>query len=66
MTPADVRDLFPILTERAYLFSGGIAPASTPMLTALKHHLAALAHKTGDLYPNSWTRPVRCVNYSRN
>ena len=52
MTPADVRDLFPILEERAYLFSGGIAPASTPMLTALKHHLAALAHKTGDLYPN--------------
>ena len=52
MTPADVRDLFPILEERAYLFSGGIAPASTPMLTALKHHLAAMAHKTGDLYPN--------------
>lgn len=51
MTPADVRNLFPILEERAYLFSGGIAPASTPMLAALKHHLAALAHKTGDLYP---------------
>ncbi len=51
MTPADVRDLFPILTERAYLFSGGIAPASTPMRTALDHHLAALTHNAGDLYP---------------
>lgn len=52
MTPADVRDLFPIVQERAYLFSGGMAPASAPMLTALEHHLAALAHKTGDLYPS--------------
>ena len=52
MTPSEVRDLFPILQERAYLFSGGMAPASTPMLTALDHHLAALAHRTGDLYPS--------------
>ena len=52
MTPANVRDLFPIMEERAYLFSGGMAPASTPMLTALEHHLAALAHRTGDLYPS--------------
>lgn len=52
MTPADVRGLFPILNERAYLFSGGIAPASTPMRTALDHHLAALSFHTGDLYPN--------------
>ncbi len=51
MTPADVRSLFPILNERAYLFSGGIAPASTPMRTALEHHLAALTYNTGDLYP---------------
>ena len=50
MTPADVRELFPILAERAYLFSGGIAPASTPMRTALEHHLAALSFNTGDLY----------------
>ncbi len=52
MTPSEVRDLFPIVQERAYLFSGGMAPASTPMLTALDHHLAALAHRTGDLYPS--------------
>lgn len=50
MTPADVRNLFPIVNERAYLFSGGIAPASTPMRTALEHHLAALSFNTGDLY----------------
>ena len=51
MTPADVRALFPILSERAYLFSGGIAPASTPMRAALERHLDALTHNTGDLYP---------------
>ncbi len=51
MTPANVRELFPILSERAYLFSGGIAPASTPMLAAVERHLDALTHDTGDLYP---------------
>jgi selenocysteine lyase/cysteine desulfurase len=61
MTPAEVRELFPILSERAYLFSGGIAPASTPMLAALEHHLATLTHNTGDLYQGFMdeTRAVR-------
>ncbi len=57
MTPADVRSLFPILAERAYLFSGGIAPASSPMLTAIEHHLAALTHNTGDLYVDFMDEP---------
>lgn len=61
MTPSEVRGLFPILQERAYLFSGGMAPASAPMLTAVEHHLAALAHRTGDLYPSfmDQTRALR-------
>ncbi len=34
MTPEDVRHLFPITATRAYLFSGGMAPAATPVREA--------------------------------
>lgn len=34
MTPADVRSLFPITRNRAYLFSGGLTPAATPVRNA--------------------------------
>ena len=34
MTPAAVRSLFPITTNRAYLFSGGLSPAATPVREA--------------------------------
>jgi cysteine desulfurase / selenocysteine lyase len=34
MTPAEARSLFPITAERAYLFSGGLAPAAAPVRAA--------------------------------
>ena len=35
MNPSEVRELFPILKKRAYMFSGGIAPTTTRSLEAL-------------------------------
>jgi len=35
MTPAEVRPLFPITASRAYLFSGGLAPAAAPVRAAM-------------------------------
>ena len=35
MTPAEARTLFPITASRAYLFSGGLAPAAAPVKAAL-------------------------------
>ena len=34
MTPAAIRQAFPITAARAYLFSGGLAPAATPVRAA--------------------------------
>jgi cysteine desulfurase / selenocysteine lyase len=45
MSPAEVRALFPMLEKRAYLFSGGIAPANTRATEALAKHLE---YVTGD------------------
>ena len=50
MNPADVRELFPILKERTYLFSGGHSPASTPALEAVQRLMGEWAGDTGDLY----------------
>lgn len=35
MKPSEARDLFPITATRAYLFSGGLAPAAIPVKAAL-------------------------------
>jgi selenocysteine lyase/cysteine desulfurase len=50
LNPADVRELFPILKERTYLFSGGHSPASTPALKAVQRLMGEWAGDTGDLY----------------
>ena len=34
MTPEAIREVFPITATRAYLFSGGLAPAATPVRAA--------------------------------
>ena len=50
MTPNEVRSLFPVLEKRAYMFSGGIAPASRPMLAAIERYTDHLANDPGELY----------------
>ena len=50
MTPQEARDLFPILQERAYLFSGGIAPATRRTLESIRKHLDDLTYDPDDLF----------------
>ena len=50
MQPEEVRALFPFLEQRAYLFSGGIAPVSTRARVAIERHTEYLASDPGDLY----------------
>ena len=50
MTPSEVRSLFPVLQERSYMFSGGIAPASRAMLAAIARYTGLLANDPGELY----------------
>ena len=50
MSPEEVRALFPVLRERAYLFSGGIAPANTRALNALRKHMDYVTYDPGRLY----------------
>jgi cysteine desulfurase/selenocysteine lyase len=50
LNPAEVRELFPILQERTYLFSGGHSPASTPALEAVQRLMGEWADDTLDLY----------------
>ncbi len=50
MSPDEVRALFPILKERAYLFSGGIAPANTRALEAVRQHLDYVTEEPARLY----------------
>lgn len=50
MTPTEVRSLFPILRERAYLFSGGIAPTNSRGLEALQQHLDRVGSDAARLY----------------
>ena len=50
MNAADIRDLYPITRERAYMFSGGIAPVSTRHEEAMRAHMDWLARDPDDLY----------------
>ena len=50
MTPEQVRALFPVLQQRAYLFSGGIAPATTRTLESIRKHLDDLTHDPDGLF----------------
>ena len=50
MNPDEVRALFPIQEKRAYLFAGGIAPASTRALAAMEKHLDEVTHDGSGLY----------------
>jgi cysteine desulfurase / selenocysteine lyase len=43
---SDVRSLFPITRERAYLFAGGLAPAATPVAAALRDWVDEWTHDT--------------------
>jgi len=50
MDPSEVRALFPVLEKRAYMFSGGIAPASRPMLDAIQRYNDKVTNDPGALY----------------
>ena len=50
MNAEDVRALFPITETRAYLFSGGVAPASALSVKAAQAHLGYLTDDAQDLY----------------
>ena len=50
MKPEDVRTLFPVMRQRAYLFSGGIAPLSTNHQDAIARFTDALTNDPGELY----------------
>ena len=55
MDPSEVRALFPVLEQRAYMFSGGVAPASKPMLAAIQRFTDHLTNDPGDLYKHTHT-----------
>ena len=50
MNPIEVRRLFPVMEQRAYIFSGGIAPNSTRSLAALDRFNDLLTNDPGELY----------------
>ena len=50
MNPSEVRRLFPVMEQRAYIFSGGIAPNSTRSLAALDRFNDLLTNDPGELY----------------
>src|SRR5437867_521571 len=50
MTPAAARALFPITAERAYMFSGGLAPAASTVQAALDRWSDLWASDPGTLY----------------
>ena len=50
MKQEEVRRLFPVLAERAYLFSGGLAPASTPARAAVERFLDEVTYDPNDRY----------------
>ena len=50
MTPNEVRELFPVLKTRAYMFSGGIAPNTTRALAAIDEFNDKLTNDPGELY----------------
>ena len=50
MTLLEARTLFPITQDRAYLFSGGISPAATPVRAALDRWSELWATDPAQLY----------------
>lgn len=50
MNQEEVRKLFPVLAERAYLFSGGLAPASIPARAAVGRFLDEITYDPNDRY----------------
>ena len=50
MNPSEVRALFPLLQQRVYLFSGGIAPHTTRSLAAIRRFNDRLTNDPGALY----------------
>ena len=50
MDAAEIRELFPILKKRAYMFSGGIAPVSIRHEAAMSRHMDWLSNDPDDLY----------------
>ena len=50
MNATDVRKLFPVMEQRAYIFSGGIAPHSTLSLAAVGRFNEMLTNDPGELY----------------
>src|SRR5216684_1283713 len=57
MTPEAARQAFPITATRAYLFSGGLAPAATPVREAHDRWTETWTHDPAALYaayPQEW------------
>ena len=52
MDAAEIRELFPILKKRAYMFSGGIAPVFIRHEAAMSRHMDWLSNDPDDLYVN--------------
>ena len=50
VNPAATRQLFPVLRDRTYLFSGGHSPASTPGREAIKRLTDEWTYDTAELY----------------
>ena len=50
MTPQEVRALYPAMAERAYLFSGGLAPASVRTRDAIATFTDELTYDPGERY----------------
>ncbi len=50
MNQPEIRALFPVLAERAYLFSGGLAPASIPARDALGRFADEVTFDPGHFY----------------
>ena len=51
--PQEIRKLFPVLRDRSYMFSGGIAPVSEPYRSAVERYLNELATDPGEVYRRS-------------
>ena len=50
MNQNEIRGLFPVLAERAYLFSGGLAPASIPTREAIARFADEITYDPNDRY----------------
>ncbi|MBM3944348.1 MAG: aminotransferase class V-fold PLP-dependent enzyme [SAR202 cluster bacterium] len=50
MNPAELRAQIPVLKKRAYMFSGGIAPASNRHIASMKKHMDDITNDPDGLY----------------